>query len=437
MKHLHFFLILAISVSAAGVARSQSKFGSDSATCVTNLSFYRDYAMQEKYKEALPYWRKALQSCPPAASQNFYIDGVKIMKYLIDNTKDLKLRQSRIDSLLMLYDLRVANFKVNKGSVYKAKAYDVVEYMKDNDAMIYKAFETAVLAGGSKTDARTMIDAMNAALKMYNSKRLPADKFMEFYNKIHAFADLAANEKPNDAQAKQLPTDLENLFVASGAASCDNMIAMYEKEYKASPTDKEVVSRILQMMGLNKCTKNDFYYRIVEAYHKLEPSAGSAYTVGKVYILKNDMANARKFFKEAVERSAPGKDRAKYMADLGVIYLQELNDRAQALNYAKQALSNDANNGRAHLLRGMIWAAEECDGNEIVKRAKYWLAVDYAVKAKNLDPTLASEANQYINAYSQYFPEQSDAFMYDLVDGSTYEVNCNGMTERTRVRTRK
>jgi tetratricopeptide (TPR) repeat protein len=437
MKYLRLFLILAISASTAGAARSQGKFGSDSATCVTNLSFYRDYAMQEKYKEALPYWRKALHACPPAASQNFYIDGVKIMKYLIRNTKDLTLRQSRIDSLLLLYDLRVANFKVNKGNVYKAKAYDVAEYMKGNDEMIYRAFEAAVLAGGSKTDPRTTIDAMNAALTLYNSKRLPAAEFMRFYIKIHAFADSAANEKPGNTQAQQLPIDLESLFVASGAASCDNMIAMYEKEYGAAPEDKDAVARILQMMRLNKCTKNSFYYRLVEACHRLEPSAESAYAVGKVLLLKNDRASAAKFFAEAVERAAPGKDRAKYMADLGVIYLQELNDHAQALDYAKQAVSNDAGNGRAHLLRGIVWAAEECDGNEIEKKAKYWLAVDYIAKAKSLDPTLAAEADQYINAYSQYFPEQSDTFMYGLDEGDAYKVSCNGMTERTKVRTRK
>jgi tetratricopeptide (TPR) repeat protein len=359
------------------------------------------------------------------------------MKYLIENAKDPKLRQSRIDSLFMLYDLRATHFKVNKGNVYKAKAYDVAQYMRDDDDMIYKAFETAVMASGSKTEPRTMIDAMNVALKAYNDKRLPADKFMEFYTKLRAFADLAASEKPDDAQAKRLPTDLENLLVASGVASCDNMIAMYEKEYKATPANKEVVSRILQMMGLNKCTKNNFYYQIVEAYHQLEPSAGSAYAVGKMYAMKNDRANAAKFFKDAIARSTPGKDRAKYLADLGVMYLQEFDDRALALRCAKQAIDNDAKNGRAYLLRGLIWAVEECGGNEIAKKAKYWLAVDYAAKAKSIDPTLAAEADQYINAYSQYFPEQSDAFMYNLVDGNPYVVKCNGMTERTRVRTRK
>jgi tetratricopeptide (TPR) repeat protein len=393
--------------------------------------------MQEKYKEALPYWRKAMQSCPPAASQNLYIDGAKIMKYLIEDTKDLKLRKSRIDSLFMMYDHRVTYFKVNTGNVYRLKAYDVAQYMKDDDLAIHKAFEAAVLAGGSKTEAKAMIDAMNAAIKVYNNKRLPAKDFMEFYNKIRAFADTQAQEKPNDAQAKRLPTDLESLFVASGAASCDNLIAMYEKEFKAAPKDKEVVSRILQMMGLNKCTKNDLYYQIVEAYHKLEPSAGSAYAVGAMYALKNDMASAVKYYKEAVEKSTSPKDKAKYMVELGIVYLQQFNEHAQALHYAQQAMNNDAGNGKALLLRGMVWAAEECGGNTIAKKAKYWLAVDYAAKAKNIDPALAMEANQYINAYSQYFPEQQEAFMYDLVDGNTYEVKCNGMTERTKVRTRK
>jgi tetratricopeptide (TPR) repeat protein len=394
--------------------------------------------MQEKYNEALPYWRKAFLSCPPTASQHLYVDGVKIMKYLIDNTKNPKLRKSRIDSLFMLYDQRIAYFKVNKGSVYRLKAYDVAQYMEGDEEAIYKAFETAVLAGGSKTDARTMIDAMEAALKVYNSKWLSGDKFMEFYNKIRAFADLAANEKSNDVQAKRLPTDLENLFVSSGAASCNSLTAMYEKEFKTASNNKEVVSRILQMLGLNNCTKSDFYYQIVEAYHKLEPSAGSAYAVGKVYMLKKNPATAVKYFKEAAERAASGEDKAKYLVELGVLYLQEFNDRVQAMDYAKQAMGVDKKNGRAYLLRGMLWASEDCGGNNnIAKNAKYWLAVDYATKAKSIDPALAEEANQYINAYSRYFPEQQDAFMYDLVDGNVYVVNCNDITERTKVRTRK
>jgi hypothetical protein len=178
MKQLHFFLLLIISYSTATALRAQGKYGNDSVSCVTNLSFYRDYAMQEKYDEALPYWRKAFLACPPAASQHLYVDGIKIMKYLIENTGDPTLRKSRIDSLFMLYDRRITYFNVNKGSVCRSKAYDVAQYMEGDAEAIYTAFEAATLAGGSKTDARTMIDAMNAAIKAYDGKRLTAYKFV-------------------------------------------------------------------------------------------------------------------------------------------------------------------------------------------------------------------------------------------------------------------
>jgi len=79
----------------------------------------------------------------------------------------------------------------------------------------------------------------------------------------------------------------------------------------------------------------------------------------------------------------------------------------------------------------------KCDGNEIESRAHYWVATDYMIKARNADSSLAEEANKQIATYSQYYPEQSTAFMYDMVDGNRYEVSCNGLSESTTVRTQK
>ena len=79
----------------------------------------------------------------------------------------------------------------------------------------------------------------------------------------------------------------------------------------------------------------------------------------------------------------------------------------------------------------------KCEGNEIDTRAPYWIAVDYMQRAKNMDPALAEDAQKYINSFSQYFPAQDMAFMYSLVDGETYSVSCNGLSETTTVRTQK
>ncbi|MDP3453480.1 MAG: tetratricopeptide repeat protein, partial [Bacteroidales bacterium] len=70
-------------------------------------------------------------------------------------------------------------------------------------------------------------------------------------------------------------------------------------------------------------------------------------------------------------------------------------------------------------------------------RAKYWVAVDYLIRARNADSSIAEEANRYISSYSQYFPAQEDAFMYDIIDGASYTVSCSGLRETTTVRTRK
>ena len=93
--------------------------------------------------------------------------------------------------------------------------------------------------------------------------------------------------------------------------------------------------------------------------------------------------------------------------------------------------------GKVYMIMGTIWGSTSCGGNEIERRAPYWVAVDFMVKAKNADPTLAEDANNYIRQYSAYFPQTAEAFMYDIIDGQSYTVSCGGLRATTTVRTQK
>ena len=97
---------------------------------------------------------------------------------------------------------------------------------------------------------------------------------------------------------------------------------------------------------------------------------------------------------------------------------------------------NEAMAGKAYFLIGNIWGATRCGGDEISRRAPYWVACDYMNKAKAADPSLTEEANRYIGQYSVYFPETAEAFMYDVTRGQSYTVVCGGMRATTTVRTR-
>jgi hypothetical protein len=45
-------------------------------------------------------------------------------------------------------------------------------------------------------------------------------------------------------------------------------------------------------------------------------------------------------------------------------------------------------------------------------------------KAKTIDPSVASEANTFINRYSQYMPTKGDVFQRSLKAGDTFKVGC-------------
>jgi hypothetical protein len=146
-----------------------------------------------------------------------------------------------------------------------------------------------------------------------------------------------------------------------------------------------------------------------------------------------------KSLQEAIDDPAsPANEDAQMLYELGSYYLAKLENLSMAASSARQIVEKDPSMaGKVYMLMGSIWASSKCGGNEIESRAKWWVAVDYFVKAKNADSSLAEDADKLISTYRQYFPLQEEAFMYDIVDGNSYTASCSGMRENTTVRTRK
>ena len=170
----------------------------------------------------------------------------------------------------------------------------------------------------------------------------------------------------------------------------------------------------------------------------LDPSANSAYYLFKLHGDRGNIEEAVRYMETAIaaEDSDAATD-AEWEYELAVFCFKNgQNARAfEAANIAAE--TSEELKGKAYFLIGNIWGASVCGTDEISKRAPYWVACDYMYKAKQADPSLAEEADRYIGQYSVYFPEAAEAFMYDLTDGQSYTVICNGMRANTTVRTNK
>ncbi len=442
MKKLRILLMGVLSFAAvASFAQKPGKFGTgqDSVECIQNLGFYEEYYKQNDYKSAYPYWVKAMKICPPGASQNLYIRGLSIMRYFIENTKDSVIRRAKVDSLLMLNQLRMDHFRANKATTLGAMALDMAKYMVHNEDELHNAFIKASQAGREKTDESVLVLTMSSAINLFNAGKMPADKVIEVYALLSDFADKALKAEPEDEKKQRAKQDLESLFLTCNAASCETLEPLFKARFEQNPNDKELVASIVRLLNIKECTNSQLYVDVAEAYYQLDPSPASAHALARMFASKEETDKSIDYYKQAINGIDNKIDKSTYLMELGMLYFHQKNNAALAIQTTKQAIGANAQNGKAYLLLGTIWAGlkGKCGTNEIETASVFWVAVDNFARAKQVDPTLAERVNSLIAVYSQYFPLQGDAFMYDLVDGNSYTVTCMGISEKTTVRTRK
>ncbi|HIT48960.1 MAG TPA: hypothetical protein IAC34_05650 [Candidatus Coprenecus stercoripullorum] len=454
MKKVKVILLSFVSLIFASTVSAQGKYGAtpeDSLKCLQYLSFFQTYQTQKDLANpaAAAAWRNAIRSCPPTASQNMIVDGIKIIKMDLSKYGNNPVRkQELLDTLMMLHNMRIDTYGSDPTGPYRQYfipsrmnyASDVINYAEQGDEQrVFGILDETIETGGARTSVPIIVRYMDFANKLYAAGSFTADDVLNAFEKAISTLDEIEKAKPSEMVAKAI-SDVESLFASSGAADCDRLLSLFGPRYENNPNDEELLSNIVTLFSSLNCTDADLFRNAVEGLHKMDPDHNSAYLLFKLYSSLPDQSDmAVKYMEEAIaEENSDTEQDAEYYYELALYYSQTLANNVKAVESAKEcAKLSETLAPKAYFLIGTIWGSMKCEGNEIDTRAPYWIAVDYMQRAKNMDPALAEDAQKYINSFSQYFPAQDMAFMYSLVDGETYSVSCNGLSETTTVRTQK
>ncbi len=436
------FLLISVAFLMVSFASAQGKYGADSAECVKYLNFYQPYVKQNNLKGAMPSWRNAIRVCPPTASQNMLLDGMKILRMEIKEYKNNPIRKKElVDSLMMLHELRISTYPKYATTAKVNKASDMINYAEAGKELeVFNVIGEAIDAAQAKTSTAIIVRYMHYAIELYKVGRFTNMDVFDAFEKCIEVLTEALEVSKTPAIVEKAIGDVENLFAQSGVADCDNLVAVFEPRYNANSSDKGVLSNIITLFTSTECTDTDLFLKSVESLHAVEPSEQTAYLLYKLYSAFPDGSEkATNYMKEAItfESSDAEKD-AQYSYEVATYLFAKSNDKAAAFVFASEAAEMSATwAGKAYKLMGDIWVSTKCEGNPIETRAPYWVATDYYNKAKRADATLTEEVDAQISNISKYYPAQADAFMYDLVDGDSFSVSCGGMREMTIVRTQK
>ncbi len=438
------------SVNENGISTSKlllpqdGKWGKDSATCVMNLSLYREFYKQwrasgyknNSVKDAIGPWRWVFNNCPQA-SQNTYIDGVNMMEYFMKKAKTEDAKSKYLDTMMMIYDQRIKYFG-REGYVLGRKGSDLFKYAPEDYEKAYHIFKKSIELRGNKSESFVLVYYFRTVTKMVDAGKLDKTQILDAYDKLMNIIDYNINASQNDPKELSAWENVKGNIELSFEpyATCDDLVDMFSKKFQANPDDVELLKKITDMLDKKGCTDSDLFFEASVKLNKLEPSPRSSYMIAKMLVKKEKLQEAIPYLEDALNIDEDGVKADVYLL-LASVYRQ-LKNFPTARKYARQVLDLRPDDGNAYLIIGDMYAASanECGDNDLTKKAAYWAAVDMYQKAKQVDPEIADIAQNRIEVYSKQFPKTETIFFYDLKEGDPYTVDC-WINERTTVRAAK
>ncbi len=413
---------------------SRFRHGEDSIRCLQNISIYSEYVKTNNFKDAYEPW-KAVFTEAPTAQVGTYTNGVKILRALIASSKDAAEQQAYFDELMAVYDQRLkyldqlntlVKTKSTKGAIIDLKAHDYIYFSGKafdvNEA--YGMLKTAIDMEKANSDYFMLQDLMDVSSRKLKSDDTHKETFIQDYLMASEYAEEALEMAPENQKSiyKTTKDNVDAYFINSGAATCENLQAIYGPKIEENKNDIEYLKQVINVMQLLKCTEEEAYFAASEAAHAIEPTAASAAGCGFLYYKKGEYDKSISYFDEAIEMESDLTKKSEYCYSAAAV-LFTAKQYSKARQYANKAIEANPNSGKSYILIAQLYAsAPNWDSDPTMNKCTYFAVIDKLQRAKSVDPSVAEEANRLISAYSAHTPKTEDLFFLGLKSGSTVKI---------------
>ncbi len=428
-----------------------------SEECKKNASLGIEAVKVKNYDEAAPYLLKVRKDCPTYSIAT-YVSSERLIKAKLKKAKKSKApiaeRQELANELIALWKERKQYFpaKTKDGDLYS----DIAQVMADNKMgstqeqfdLFDKAYKSDKVnfVGPKKmyTYFGLLVDLQKEGKKdiqeVFNTYDDLIEKIeVEQTKKAKLVSELSQKEDSGTALLKKEARKLkqaENILKIYGQvensidrkigklADCPNLVPMLNDQYAANASNLEWVKSSAKRLYKKGCTEDPLFFKLVEKQHSLEPSAATANYLGKLADQKGDVVAARKYYDQSAELETNPSKRADVYANIAHS-LKKKGKYGQARRYYRKAIENKPSYGLGYIqIASMIASsANNCGDSEFNKRAVYWLAADYARKAKRVQPSQTKYANKLIANYMGSAPSKTDVFQKGM-QGKTITIGC-------------
>jgi tetratricopeptide (TPR) repeat protein len=422
-----------------------NNFSQSKEECFSNLSIFAEYAKVKNYDAAYQPWLLVKADCPDL-NPAIYVYGERILKDFIKkstgNDKDVYMQD-----LLNLYDQWLKYFSKSKngntqvGKILAIKAQSMISLKLGDDKEVYAIYNEAFTKDPTSFKSPkglynyfkiyfNLYKAENSSVTLesiFEKYEVLTEKFeleMSVYSskldallkKEQSANPLTSRESKNkrvyEVNMVACSTYLKNLnAIIAKEATCENLIPLYRKNFVKFKTDPIWLNRAASRMDSKDCSDDPLFVELVEALHKLNPSANSAYYLGLLNDKKGNSKMAIEYYTESINLESNNLKKAKTLYKIAIKF-KKSGQYSKSRSYANKALKYQPSLGSAYLLISNLYAASanNCGNTQFEKRAIYWLAAKEAKKAASVDASVRKIANKTAVSYTGRAPSKTDIF---------------------------
>jgi len=398
--------------------------GNSNVECALELSNMAEFMKINLPEYAYSAWKKLFNHCPDA-SKNIYISGAKIYSERLRRERDMERRQQLFDTLMMIYDRRIEYYG-EEGYVEGRRGMDIIRYNEPAYELAYASFKKSTDILEEEASLNVITGFMQTGSVMLKSEKISPSEFLTDYLSC-------AYIMKNKEQAGESPSKLARVnrmldeIVANTRIEDCNAI---ETTLSDRVTDPEVSGDFLRLcvdlLTISGCDNTEFFSDVNEKLMEVDPDPKLAYEVAKYNLKNNNSEKAAEYLSKAIEAEEASEQMALYEYQLAVVNLSKLNNPIEAKKLATSAANHKEGWGEPYFVvaSAILEGVRNCNMDAFDKQAAYWLAVDYCVKAKSIEPDLAGQANELIAQYTANFPSKEETFFRSLNAGDSYVIGC-------------
>lgn len=438
MKKVVLTLGLAIMITSAFAQCKEWKWPEDGALkakAEEKVTLYTDYKNAKDFRKAATALHWLLVNTPDL-NTSIYINGADIFDGLASAEKDAAKKAIYIDSLMLMYDLRI-QYCNEEASVVNRKAFSAFKHKINTpgkEGEIMQIMEKTLELNGNNTLDATLVPYMQTVMfAKLRAKSLTDDQVLSHYDRVMSIVSaktkkLQSEGKPVD-KINEIKDQVDEILLKTVKVDCEFVRTKLGPKFKQNKQDMDLAKKIFAFMLRDKCTDDPLWLEAAEAIHNVEKDFGLAKNLGIRYLAMENYDKATQMFKEALELTSNGADKADVLIYIGSIEAKN-GSKSSARQTYLQALSADPSKKDAYEKIGDLYMTsfKDCSKEKSYAEDRLIYIAAYEMYAK------AGNAQKMAQAKAQ-FPSTTELFEVGWNEGDVKKIDCwvgESVTLKTR-----